>query len=142
MSTEIEFAESQTLSRQYPVTIQYQRRTSRFYSLTNAEIEMYANLGWATNILMALFGASGGFALGCAVALMQGGLPSAPYAALTSSAIVSGVSVILFLALAFGSILLQAKTRRQWEREPAIVDSERSNIATGTEPHTVKQIRG
>jgi len=115
METELEPAEPQWLSREYPVTITLQRRTSKFCLLTEAEIEIYANLGWATNILLVLFGVSAGFALGCVAALMQGNLPVSSQVLLTSSAILSGIPAILFFLLAVASLLFQRKVKRMWE---------------------------
>lgn len=115
MNTELDIADQSAVSRQYPVTIQYRRRTSRFYSLTSAEIEMHASLGWWANFLLALFGAFSGFTLGCVVSIMQGDLLDAPLAALTYGATVSGVTALIFLILAAVSLFLQWKTKKQWE---------------------------
>lgn len=115
MKTELEPFEPQWLSREYPVTIKYQRRTSRFYSLTDAEIEMYANTGWAANILLTLCGIFGGFALGCVVSLMQGSSSLASQAMLSASAVLSGIVGVLFLLLAAASFWFQRKVKRLWE---------------------------
>jgi ABC-type amino acid transport system permease subunit len=118
METDLEISTPQLLSREYPVTIKYQRRTSKFFSLTDAEIEMYASWGWASTILLTLFGAFIGFSLGCAVALMQGNLTPVSQAMLTSAAVVSAVPAIVFLVLAVAATLYQRKLKNQWETTP------------------------
>lgn len=104
-----------SIEHSVPVRIMTPQRTIEFCQVTDAEIEVYASTGWAATILLTLVGAFGGFALGCVVALMQGGLQLGPKATIATAAWISGITAVLFLVLAVVALLMQRKVSHPWK---------------------------
>ncbi len=94
--------------------IQFPRRKSIYYSVTEPEIEVYAQFGWLSTIFLTFFGASAGFALGCVTAMLQGNIPTSAQNTLTALSATMGIVSAVFLVLAIALILLQSKNRRAW----------------------------
>ena len=95
--------------------IKFPKRKSTYYSVTESEIEMYAQLGWLSSLLLTLFGTSSGFTLGCVAAMVQGNLPSNSQSVFLWLAWVTGVISVIFLAIAIYLIMQQSKSKKAWE---------------------------
>jgi len=98
-----------------PVTLQFQKRKGIYYSVTKAEINIYAQLGWISTFCLTLFGAFIGLAFGCFVALMQENIPYAAQALLKSLKWVTGLVSLIFLIFAILLMVLQMKNKKAWE---------------------------
>ena len=88
-----------------PVDVRYSKRQSIYYSVTEPEIEVYAQFGWLATIFLTLFGASAGFSLGCVTALLQGNIPTNAHNALVMSSIVTGTVSAVFLIISITLII-------------------------------------
>jgi hypothetical protein len=97
------------------IDIVFPKRKSTYYSLTESEIDAYAQFGWFSTILLTLFGAFVGFSLGCVIAIIQGNSSSTAYATLKSSAILTGVVSLIFLGFAIVLIYFQQKNKKEWK---------------------------
>lgn len=97
------------------VDVRFQIRTSIYYSVTEAEIETYAQFGWLTTILLTILGILWGLALGCIVALLQGNLSASSQASLISCTILGGILGLVFLLLAVWMIRKQSQAKKDWK---------------------------
>src|SRR5215204_6428088 len=70
-------SETEEGTRRPVVRVEYPSRQARFFSLTESEIETYAQFGFLSSIALTFFGTFTGFVLGCLVALIQGNLSEA-----------------------------------------------------------------
>lgn len=95
--------------------VKFPKRESVYFSVTEAEINMYATLGWVSTILLTLCGIFAGLALGCLVALLQANLPAIAQAMLNSLAWITGVVSVIFFLISIAFILLQQKSKKSWE---------------------------
>ncbi len=98
-----------------PVINQFQKRRSLYYSVTEAEINMYAQLGLISTLFLTLFGAFIGIVGGCFIALVQENIPFEARALLKSIGWVTGIVSVIFLFFAMLFIWLQIKNKKAWE---------------------------
>ena len=97
------------------IQIDLEPRRSTYYSVTDAEIDVYAQFGWLSTIFLSLSGISTGFALGCVTAIAQGTLQApADYTFRWIggiAAVVAGVFFVLACALKY----LQRENKKTWK---------------------------
>ena len=98
-----------------PVIMQFPKRKSIYYSVTEAEINIYAQLGWISTLFLAIFGVLIGLAFGCYVALIQEDIPSEAQSLLKSTGWITGIISIIFFASALYFIFLQKQNKKAWE---------------------------
>jgi hypothetical protein len=98
-----------------PVINQFQKRKSIYFSVTESEINMYAQLGVISTLLLTLFGAFIGIAAGCFLALVQENIPAEAQTLLQSTGWVTMIVSIIFFGFALWFIYLQFKNKKSWE---------------------------
>ena len=98
-----------------PVVNRFQKRQSIYYSLTEAEINMYAQLGVISTVFLTLFGALVGFAGGCFIALIQENIPYEAEILLKTIGWATGIISIVFFIVAMWFIRLQYNNKKSWE---------------------------
>jgi hypothetical protein len=97
--------------------VKFPKRRCTYYSVTEAEIEVYAQFGWLSSMFLTLFGASLGFSLGCVVALVQGNIPADAQTTLWWLAGSIGLVSVVFLVITITLVVLQRKNRKTWKVE-------------------------
>ena len=95
--------------------VEFPKRKSTFYSVTESEINIYAQLGWISTFSLTLFGTFAGLALGCIVALLQDNLPAAATSTLNAIGWVTGVVSTIFSILAIVMMVVQFRSKKSWE---------------------------
>jgi hypothetical protein len=98
--------------------IQFPKRRSVYYSITEAEVNMYAQLGWISTVCLTLFGAFIGLAFGCFVGTIQDNIPIIARSVLTSIMWVTGFVSLIFFIISIVFIVLQSRSKKEWEPEP------------------------
>ena len=98
-----------------PVVNRFQKRKSTYYSVTESEINMYAQLGVISTLFLTLFGALIGFAGGCLVALIQKNIPYETEILLKIIGLITGFISIIFLIVSLWFIRLQFNNKKLWE---------------------------
>ena len=93
----------------------FETRSSIYYSVTGAEIDQYASLGWGANVLFILSGTALGYYLSNITTLNQGNLSATGQIWAHAALLFSGIATLLFAALTFACILLQCKSRKPWK---------------------------
>jgi hypothetical protein len=114
--SDIQFS-SPLLGTQGRVNIKFPPRQSTFYSVTEAEIEIYAQLNLFANICLTLFGLLAGFSLGCVAALAQGNIPDPGKTALTWLVGIAGIIAIVFLILSLFLAFAQHNSKKFWRSD-------------------------
>lgn len=99
------------------VDIKFPRRKSVYYSVTESEIESYAQFGLLSNICLTLFGLLAGFGLGCVAALAQGNIPDAGKTTLSWLIGISMVIALIFLALSLFLAYAQNTSKKTWRTD-------------------------
>jgi len=95
--------------------VDFPKRKSTYFSVTEAEINNYAQLGWLSTVSLTLFGAFLGLVLGCVVALLQDSLPATAISTLNALAWFSGIVAVIFLAVAILLLVSQVRSKKAWE---------------------------
>ena len=108
-----QFADTSILTDR--LEVDFPKRKSTFYSVTESEINIYAQLGWISTFSLTLFGTFAGLALGCVVSLLQDNLPAAATSTLNAIAWVTGIVSIIFLITAIVLLVLQFRSKKSWE---------------------------
>ncbi len=99
-----------------PVSVKYQKRESIYYSITDSEIDVYAQLGWISNIFLTFFGASTGVCFACLLAQKQGNIPASAIVFFNTLGWATAIVSLIFLAFSILFIILQAKNKNKWKR--------------------------
>jgi hypothetical protein len=99
------------------VEVTFPKRKAKFYSITDSEINTYAQLGWFATVLLTLFGAFVGVSSGSYLTLQQKDLPINTVSSLNSVMWTTGIVAAIFLLLAIVLIIIQAKNKKSWEQK-------------------------
>lgn len=90
------------------------KRSSTFFSISEAEIEIYAQYSWLSSLFLTIFGVFMGFATGCYVAIIQTN-NSTVNNTLWWLAGITFFSSIIFITLAIILNKLAKKNLKKWE---------------------------
>jgi hypothetical protein len=102
------------------IDVQVEGRSSKFFQLTEAEIENYAGVGHGANALLSLLSVSAGLALGCVLSLAVPGIPPQATDRLTLLLYTSIIITAVFSLLWIGAIRMQRRMKRQWIKQGAV----------------------
>ena len=94
-----------------------QKRKAVYYSLTETEIDSYADLGWMATFCLTFFGIGSGFCGGCVIALIQSPPPSLISSPLYWMSWVSGFFSAVLLVFAIMLLYFQRKQKQQWKSD-------------------------
>jgi hypothetical protein len=97
------------------LVINFAERSSTYYSVTEAEIEVYAQFGWLSSIFLTLFGTFSGFSLGCVAAIVQGNIPTATQTVLWWLTGTTGIISAILLVIAIVLVIIQNKNKKTWK---------------------------
>jgi hypothetical protein len=103
-----------TLSSDSTVTNEYVPRKSKYYSITEAEINTYSQLGLISTILFVVGGLTGGFSLGCLVSIIQESSNIAAKTLLTWLAGAMGIVTLLFFGFAITLEIIKWYSKKSW----------------------------
>ncbi|MBI9042911.1 MAG: hypothetical protein JEZ06_00410 [Anaerolineaceae bacterium] len=104
-----------TFSKSTNVIVNQVQRTSTYYSITEAEIDNYANLSLLATTFFSLFGLIGGFALGCIVPIILESLDEQTKTYMILLASICGSIAFIFLIIAFFLEILKWKNKKVWK---------------------------
>ncbi|MBE0682069.1 MAG: hypothetical protein IH589_09140 [Anaerolineales bacterium] len=97
------------------VKVTFPERDAVYYSVTEAEINNYAQLGWLATLFLTFFGVFAGLLCGGLIAIQQGGLSEKSYATIYSINWFSSIVGMIFLLLAILLMVLQSKSKKDWK---------------------------
>lgn len=99
------------------VKVTFPERDAVYYSVTEAEINNYAQLGWLANIFLTFFGIFAGLLGGGVIAIQQGGLSEKSHAVIYSINWVSSIVGVIFLLFAIVLMVLQSNSKKDWKSD-------------------------
>lgn len=108
-------SENEESNRRPVVRVAHTSRQAHFYSITESEIENYAQFGFLSSISLTLFGTFAGFIFGCLVALIQGNLSEASTSVFHWLIGLASVVALVFLIAAIYLWRLQRSNAAEWK---------------------------
>ena len=115
LSQSVEESNAQIPDEVERVKVRFERRTTIFFSVTEAELDIYFQFGLYAGIALFLSGLFGGFATNCLVALIQSNLSQTAQAVFWWLMWFSGFMSIICLVSAITFTLNQQQEKKCWK---------------------------
>jgi len=94
------------------VKVRHPSRSATFYSVTEDEIDNYAQFTFLSSIALTLFGVFAGFTIGCVVALIQGDLSETSIAVFWALIGLTAAVTVIFLVASIHLYRLGGRTKK------------------------------